>query len=168
MNRIELLFDEIEKILDRMTNKDSRRAMNNHLYGVAQAAALIALRRGENTELATMAGILHDIAYCRSCDIEPYRIFDVTGANHAEKGSIAALEILTELNITTLEETRIICDAIKRHSDKNTVDKPFDEVLKDADVFSHGLHNVTSCNFRGERWDRLCEEFGIDNPRINN
>jgi len=36
-----------------------------------------------------------------------------------------------------LDEIDIIITAISRHNDKNTVHKPYDELLKDADVMSH-------------------------------
>ena len=38
----------------------------NHLHGVSFAAVMIARKRGENPELAAMAGLLHDVfAYKR-------------------------------------------------------------------------------------------------------
>jgi len=35
----------------------------------------------------------------------------------------------------------IITKAISRHSDKKVTNKPYDELLKDADVMSHCLYN---------------------------
>ncbi|WAG63426.1 HD domain-containing protein [Clostridium estertheticum] len=61
MNRIEILRKYIDEILLNMTDVEERRCAYLHLYGVAQSCALIALKRGENAELATMAGMLHDI-----------------------------------------------------------------------------------------------------------
>lgn len=56
MNRIEILRKHIDEILLNMTDVEERRCAYLHLYGVAQSSALIALKRGENAELATMEG----------------------------------------------------------------------------------------------------------------
>ena len=40
---------------------EERRCAYLHLYGVAQACAMLALKRNENAELAIIAGMLHDI-----------------------------------------------------------------------------------------------------------
>ena len=40
-----------------MADVEERRCTYLHLYGVAQFCSLIALKRGENAELAVMAGI---------------------------------------------------------------------------------------------------------------
>jgi hypothetical protein len=57
---------------------------------MTQACALIAQKRGEDTELAMMAGMLHDIY--------SYAKMDIT--DHAHKGAILAKEILASLRIT--------------------------------------------------------------------
>lgn len=165
MTRTAILRDYIENVIARMTDAGAARAMHNHLYGVSQAASLIALKRGENAELAAIAGMLHDVAYCRSCDIEPYRVLGVTGDNHACVGAAETKKILDELDILTAEETALVCGAILRHSEKDNIGSSFDEVLKDADIFSHGLFDVALKNFRSSRWNTLCREFGLSNPR---
>lgn len=136
-----------------------------HICEVAQACALIAAKRGESAELATMAGWLHDIASLRNHDIEPYKVHGLTPQNHAEKGAEIAMEILLAMNMTSAQENEMICVAIRKHSDKSNIDTPFDEVLKDADVFAHGLSDVTAGNFRGSRWDKVCQELGMSNLR---
>jgi HD superfamily phosphodiesterase len=64
MNRIEVLRQYIDNILLNMSDVEERRCAYVHLYGVAQYCVLIALKRGENAELAIMAGMLHDIYSC--------------------------------------------------------------------------------------------------------
>jgi len=39
------------------------------------------------------------------------------------------------------EEISIITTAISRHSDKDIIQGPYDEILKDGDVMSHCLYN---------------------------
>jgi len=57
-NRLETLRQYIDDVLQSMPDIFDRRCAYLHLYGVAQACALIALKRGEDVELATMAGRL--------------------------------------------------------------------------------------------------------------
>ena len=158
----EYIFDIIyknynEKIIELWAVK----CANSHLYGVSYMAALIAAKRGDNVELATMAGMLHDIAY--------FAPIDSPAGTHAELGSIISMKILKELNITSPEENEIICSAIKKHSDKDVIDMPFDEILKDADLLAHGIGDVTTENkdligeSRERRWIALCKEFGFLN-----
>jgi len=153
MDRIETLRKHIDEILLKMTNVEERRCAYIHLYGVAQFSALIALKRGENDELAVMAGMLHDI----------YSYAEMDTVNHARKGATLAKEILTSLRLTNDDETKMICDAIYTHSDKETVHSDFNEVLKDADVFQHCLYNPAFEIMEHEkiRYKMLKLEFGI-------
>jgi HD superfamily phosphodiesterase len=153
MNRIEVLREYIDQMLLHMTDVEERRCAYLHLYGVAQACALIALKRGENTELATMAGMLHDI----------YAYAKMDPKDHAHKGAILAREILTSLHITNDEETKMICHAIYTHSEKEALHPDFNEVLIDADVLQHCLYNPmfeVKPNER-KRYEKLKLEFGI-------
>ena len=136
-----------------------------HIVGVSKICVLLAVKRGENVELAEMAGLLHDIAYMKNIDVEPYKVHGITSQNHAEMGAEIALSILLEVNLTTERENEIICGAIRKHGDKDNIDTPFNELLKDADVFDHGLCSIMSKNFRGNRWDKVCQELGMNNCR---
>ena len=152
-NRVERLRQHIEKMsLDR-PDVPERRQIYVHLYGVSQACALIALKRNESIELATMAGMLHDI-YTYTC---------LDSQNHAEKGALLAKEILEQLKLTSSEETAVICSAIHNHSAKARKHSAFDEVLIDADVMHHWLHNATKpvMPHEEERVRSLIKEFGL-------
>ncbi|WP_061994580.1 HD domain-containing protein [Clostridium sp. ATCC 25772] len=153
MNRIEVLRKYIDEIILNMTDVEERRCAYMHLYGVAQSCTLIALKRGENAELATMAGMLHDI----------YSYAKMDAKEHAHKGSILAREILQTLRITNDNETKIICDAVYNHSEKEMIHSQFDEILKDADVFQHCLYNpmFEIKSHEKNRYEKLKLEFGI-------
>ncbi|OGO23088.1 MAG: metal-dependent phosphohydrolase [Chloroflexi bacterium RBG_16_51_9] len=153
MNRIEILRKYIDEVLLNMTDVKERRAAYVHLYGVAQLCALIALKRGENVELATMSGMLHDI----------YSYAKMDPKDHAHKGAILARKILASLRITNDDETKMICDAIYTHSEKEVMHSGFSEVLIDADVFQFQLYNpmVEMIAEAGERCKKLKLEFGI-------
>jgi HD superfamily phosphodiesterase len=154
MSQIEVLRKYIDEVLLDITDVVERRCAYVHLYGVAQSCALIALKRGENVELAVMAGMLHDIY--------AYAMMDT--ADHARKSAALAREILAKLQITNDDETRIICDAIYVHSDKEDTNTPFDEILKDADAFQSWLYNplveITE-KTRKDRCIKLMTELGI-------
>lgn len=153
MNRIEILRNYLDELLLNTTDAQERRCAYSHLYGVAQACALIALKRGENAELATMAGMLHDI----------YSYAKMDPKDHARKGAVLAREILTSLGITNEAETKKICDAINTHSEKEALHDDFNEVLIDADVLQHCLYNPTFEIKAHEiiRYEKLKLEFGI-------
>lgn len=153
MDRIEAVRDAVDGILRDMTDSEEMKFAYIHLYGVAQAAALIAEKRGENAELAVVAAMLHDI----------YSYKNAYTADHAHKGAVIARAILNELNLFSIEEVNLICSAIRRHSGKGTVDTPFDEVLKDADAMQHILYNPLFAvrDQELERFYHLKAEFGL-------
>jgi HD superfamily phosphodiesterase len=136
-----------------MTDTEERRCAYIHLYGVAQACAMIALKRGEDAELATMAGMLHDFY--------SYAHMDTT--DHAPKSAVMAIDILQDLLLAREDEIDAICSAIAVHSDKTTVHPSFSEVLVDADVLQHYLYNPTFeiSGPRKIRYEKLKLEFGL-------
>jgi len=153
-NRVDILREYIDEVLLNMTATFDRRCAYLHLYGVSQACALIALKRGENVELATMAGMLHDFHTYKAGNPE----------NHAVLGALLARKILNELNITTPEETDMICSAIHNHSSKGEKFSSFDEILIDADVMQHVLYDYTKTimEHEKERFARLVVEFSLN------
>lgn len=156
--RIDTLRTHVDEMLLQNENLEERRCGYVHLYGVGMAAALIALKRGFDPELAEMAGMLHDYV--------TYQGYD--GPEHAHKGAPVVKELLDRINITTKEETELIVQAIYHHSDKDRIDSAFDEVLKDADVMQHWLRNPMEPLFREqERVDKLIVEFGLQRNLCN-
>ncbi len=152
-NRVEILRKYIDDILLNMKDVQERRCGYLHLYGVSQACAMIALKRNQDVELATMAGMLHDLYSYKAMNTE----------NHAEHGAVLARQVLTELSLTTNNETDLICSAIRNHSLKETTHSAFDEILKDADVLQHCLYNPLFPVMEHEkcRFQNLLTEFGI-------
>ena len=124
-----------------------------HLHGVSLAAVMLARKRGEDPELAAMAGLLHDLYAYKSGSYD----------DHAHKGAEYARELLEKMDITTPEETDVICSAIRHHDSKAEIDAPMDEILKDADVIHHSLGDPTKAikPHEQERYEKLCNEFGF-------
>ena len=151
MSRIKDLQKHIHKVLKGMDDNQKRAAAVAHLHGVSLAAVMIAKKRGENAELAAMAGLLHDLYAYKSGSYD----------DHAHKGAEYARKLLEELGIISADETDIICSAIWHHDSKAEVDSPMDEILKDADVIHHSLGDPTKEIKPHElaRYNRLCIEF---------
>ena len=61
MDRIQQVRAYVDSVTGRIGDKELRKEAVVHLYGVSQACALIAMKRGEDKELAVIAGMLHDI-----------------------------------------------------------------------------------------------------------
>ena len=153
MGRLKEVRKYVNKQLAEMADQDDALKAAGHLYGVSMAAQLLAQRRGVDTELAGMAGLLHDLYAYESGSYD----------DHAHKGAELARQILDRLDITTPEETDIICSAIYHHDDKAAVDSPMDEVIKDADAMHH-IYNDLSKEVKEKetaRYDKIRRELGI-------
>lgn len=154
MNRIEKVREKVDAILLNMTDNEERRCAYIHLYGVAQASALLAKKRKENIELAVIIGMMNDL----------YSYATMDSTDHAHKGAKMANEILESLKIFTNDEISIICTAIYNHSDKSIVHGTLDEILKDADVMQHVLYNplFEIKEHEQERFEYFMNEFGVE------
>ena len=153
MSRIKDLQKQVYKVLGKIEDDDKRLKAISHLHGVALAAAILAKRRGEDAELATMAGMLHDLYAYKSGSYD----------EHEQRGAELARAILEKLDMTTEEETDIICSAIFHHGDKAEVHASMDEILKDADVIDHSLSDPTKevKDHEKARYAKLCKELGM-------
>ena len=153
MSRLKELRKYVNKELNKMEDEDKRISAVAHLYGVSLAATMIARKRGLDPELASMAGMLHDLHAYKTGSYD----------DHAHKGAEFARKILGKLELTDEAETDIICSAIYHHDDKYNIDSSMDEVLKDADVIHHCMNDLSKAIKEKEqaRYDKLCEEFGM-------
>lgn len=130
-NRLEKLRLEVDRLIkEHQLERD--KYFFSHLYGVSHFCTLLAARRNLNEEIAAACGMLHDI----------YQVTAGSTENHAEKGAEQAEGILKALELYSGDEIVIITAAISRHSDKDSLDEPMDEVLKDADVMHHCLYDT--------------------------
>lgn len=154
INRIETVRGIVDTILLNMTDAAEIRCAYVHLYGVAQACALLAMKRGEDAELAIIAGMLHDISSFATMD----------STDHAHRSAEMSRGILTDLHLFSDTEINLICSAIYNHSDKSIMHASLDELLKDADVMQHSLYNPLFKTKESEqkRLDHLAEEFNVD------
>ena len=77
MSRLKELRKYVDAELLRMENKEKMVSAVAHLYGVSLAATMIAKKRGEDPELASMAAMLHDMHAYKTGSYE----------DHAHKGA---------------------------------------------------------------------------------
>ena len=88
MSRIKDLQKKVFHILEKnIDDADKRAKAVAHLHGVALAAAILAKKRGENAELATMAGLLHDLWAYKSGSYD----------DHAHLGSDYSRKVLEKM-----------------------------------------------------------------------
>jgi uncharacterized protein len=151
MNRLELVRTEIDAILLNQENVNVRPEGYIHLYGVAQACTMLAIKRKLDVEICTIIGILHDIY--------TYKIGYVK--EHAILGAIEAENLLRDLEIFTDEEIETIRTAISHHSDKKTKHDKYSELLKDADVMQNSLYTTTSDIKHRKRVKKVFRSLGI-------
>ena len=158
MSRIKALQTQVYAVLEGIGDGDRRAKAVAHLHGVALAAAVLAKKRGQDAELATMAGLLHDLYAYKAGSYD----------DHAHLGAEYARELLGALALTTEAETDVICSAIRHHDSKAEVDCPMDEILKDADVLDHSLSDPTKDVKPHEqaRYAVLCAELGLTNGPV--
>lgn len=151
MDRITCVQLYVNRLLDTITDAEEHRTAAVHLYGVAGYAALLAIRRGYSAELATVSGLLHDISTYATGESK----------NHAGRSAAMARTCMKGSSQFTQEEMDAVCSAIAHHSDKDKVQAPLDEVLKDADVLHHCLHNPAQAPNEKEagRYAQLLEEL---------
>jgi uncharacterized protein len=131
MDRLERVRRTVDRILREQADEREQLVGFVHLYSVSQACALLALRRGLDVQLCTVAGMLHDIATYKTSD----------STNHGPRSALEARQILDDSQAFAEPEIAALCQAIERHSRKEEIHEPMDELLKDADVLQHYLYN---------------------------
>ena len=153
--RVDTIRNILDEMLKGLEDKETSRNGFVHLYGVGQAASMIALKRGhskEVAELAVIAGMLHD--WCKYERDED--------EDHAHVSAADARAVLAKADCFTAEEIEMVAQAIYKHSDKSVVDSDFDEILKDADTLQHLLRNPMEDFWYGKpRVQKLFAEFGL-------
>ena len=120
MYRIQMVQEYIDGVIEKLPLEIDKKYGYTHLYGVSQACAMLAMKRNLDVEMATIAGLLHDI----------YSYTAYTTIAHAHKGAIMAREIMKSMKVFTEEEIELVCHAIYHHSDKHFIHSSFDELLK--------------------------------------
>jgi len=157
---ITMLFEEMRTFSD--DERDVPIVWNvMHMYSSSQLAKIIALRRGMDMELASIAAAIHDITV----------IVTKKTDGHAEKAEIYVRDIIEKYNnqwsennsfITKAEEDLLV-NAITKHSEKDTYSNDsFVELLKDVDSIDRYLHGIKTEGAYIERCNRVMKELCIE------
>lgn len=110
-----------------------------HSSECVQVARILAQKRGLNVALAEAAAALHDI----------YVIVIGSYSNHAKLGAPMAEKILKDTGGFTQSEIQTITDAVYHHSEKEIyTDKPYIELIKDADVFDCSFYKNSEAEYK--------------------
>jgi hypothetical protein len=102
------------------------------LYGVSTFASLLAMRRGQDSEVAAIAGLLHGFYFYKT------GIKSFPGHNSAD----AVRPIIRNIQIFTDEEMSIILRSIFYQEDRHRVHGPYEEIIKDAILLQKHFHNT--------------------------
>lgn len=129
INRLQPIRRFVTEVIQEIGDSNVQNYYYVHLYGVSNLAAMLAMQRRLNPELAAAAGLIHDIYSCRTGIIR----------FHGQNGAEYARPFLRDLGIFSREEQKSILSAVFHHSEKQIVHEPYAEVLKDADVLQHYL-----------------------------
>jgi hypothetical protein len=103
-----------------------------HLNGVSTFAAMLAMKRGQNSEIAAIAGLLHAY-YSYKTGIDEF-----PGPNSAE----AVRPLLRDSAILNKEEQITILRAIFYQDDRGRVHGPYEEIIKDAILLQRYFQNT--------------------------
>lgn len=131
-----------------------------HMYSSSQLAKILALRRGMDMELASIAATLHDIAV----------IMTKKRDNHAERAEEYVRQAIKDFNNKNGEklgrindeEVELLVKAISQHSNKEEYTQDsFVELLKDIDSLDRYLHGIKSEGAYIERCKKVFNELGI-------
>lgn len=123
-----------------------------HASGCMQIGKLLAQKRNLDTDIAGTACILHDI----------FVVINGNYKDHAKEGAKISKSILLEIDDFSDKEIQIITDAVYHHSEKEIYsNKPYIELVKDADVFECSLYK------NSEGFYRLHKPADIFNEYVN-
>ncbi len=121
-----------------------------HAGGVIQIGRLLAQKRKLDIDTAGVASILHDI----------YVIVNGTYKNHGPLGAPIAEKILKEIGEFSQKEIKIITEVVAHHSEKEIyTNKPYVELVKDADVFECSLYKNAEGFYRLHKPPNIYKEY---------
>lgn len=152
MNRIDKVKEYVNAVVSNHCALPDKYELFAHLQGVSSACALLAIKRGLDVEVAAACGLMHDLYACRAGSY----------MQHGPSGAEMARVALRKMGCFDDAEQMNIRSAIYRHSDKQNVHGPYDELLKDADtLYPYLAEGGRVAPPRALRLRRLAEELGI-------
>jgi hypothetical protein len=142
--RLESVRVLVQEMISSIDCEQQRQEAYVQLYGVSSFASILAMKRGWNPELAAIIGLLHNYYFFKT------GVKGFPGPNSAD----TVRPLLREVNMFTNEELTLILKAIFHQEDRNKVQGPYEEILKDAQV----LHSY----FQNIRYDLTPQDNGME------
>lgn len=96
-----------------------------HMASCAAVGRILALKRGVDAELSTIACSIHDYG----------RVITGKQHDHAAIGYEPLKLFLVQSGYFTSGEIELLAKAAQNHSSKKEIGSPLEEIVKDADVF---------------------------------
>ncbi|MHA7584229.1 CHAP domain-containing protein [Paenibacillus vandeheii] len=131
LKRVELVRALVLETLHIIENTSKKEEALVNLFGVSSFASLLAIRREQSSEIAAIAGLLHDFYFYKT------GIKCFPGPNSAD----SVRPILRSTQIFTDEELSVILRAIFYQNDKHRVHGPYEEIIKDAILIQMYVQN---------------------------
>ncbi len=160
MNRIEMVKTYAQGIISAIRDERDKANAYAHTYGVAACCSLLAAKRGMNTEITSIMGLLHDLY--------SYKLNSYMCHQHSGSEMIRVTFKREWPDIFTDQEKQIILSAIHHHGDKTHVHDDYDEILKDADILDPFLRNgcLRVFNLALPRLEHMLKEIGISSSPV--
>ncbi len=131
-----------------------------HVISCSQICKLLAAARGLDSEIAGIAGAIHDLAIIRTGRFE----------KHGPVGAPMVAEFLQNYNIEfgnecgniSQEQIDKIVQATQNHTYKTEfTENEFDELIKDADSLDRFLHGKETYDFYYTRSEKALTDIGL-------
>ncbi|WP_339209039.1 CHAP domain-containing protein [Paenibacillus sp. FSL K6-3182] len=152
-HRMESIRFFVQELISSINNEAKKQEASIRLFGVASLASMLAMKRGQDAELASTAALLH-----RYYDYKT-GISEFCGLNSAE----SVRPFIRDLDLFTKEEQNIILRAIFYYEDRSRSKGPYEEILKDAYLLQLYLHQPNHCFDQGgkSRLEKVLNELMI-------
>jgi hypothetical protein len=128
LESIRILVNEMLINLDSSVNKQEASVQ---LYGVSSFASMLAMKRGLDTEIASITGMLHNYYFYKT------GVCYFSGINSAE----TVRPIIRDLKIFSKDEQLVILRVIFYQNQLGQVHGPYDEIIKDAIILHKFFQN---------------------------
>lgn len=152
-------INNLQRVYDFMDNLEKQNSQRDypviweriHATSCAQIGRMLAEKRGVDMEQAALACALHDIG----------RWVSGRQANHAPNGEEPVCRFLIEGKITEEIREQII-QAVIKHSEKEQIGTPLEEIVKDADILDCHWHGDKMTKpFHVARLHQCLKDLGI-------
>ncbi|BFH62763.1 CHAP domain-containing protein [Paenibacillus azoreducens] len=152
-SRIESIRVLVNEMLQTMDSSVEKSNACVYLYGVSTFASMLAMKRGQNSELAAIAGLLHHYYFYKT------GIAEFPGPNSSE----AVRPLIRDIKIFSNEERMIILQAIFYQDDRKQIHGPYEEIIKDAIVLQMFFQTTGSQTYHldAHRLQNVLDELAI-------